>query len=1201
MPTVERHGDFELYTDQVLGRGAMGVVLWGKQVSLDRPVAVKILAPGADTDEQSRTRFQREARITAMLDPSCSIVAVYGAWQAEGRYHLAMEYVDGASLKDLLHASGRPPLGATLEIVHRVSVALKEAHGKNVLHRDLKPGNIMLTRSGGVKVVDFGIGKILGAKTALTVSGIVGTPYYMSPEQAKGQAVDGRTDIYSLGCILFELITGRPPFLGDSPMSVLYACTHEPLTPPRSLQPDIPEEVEAIAVKCLEKDPAARYQTAAELEAHLAQLKVKTPVGGGWRTGEPDGTATPGTTLVAWVKSAQSTRPLEKTLVVRSDTDRREDRVPVFDTDAPAASSAPRPATIVTPAPAPAMHPASTPGTATPATATPATTTPPALPPTASRLPLVLAAAALVLAGVAAAALMIRRSEPPIPSPSPPPAPVVVQSNTAEVEAARKRLEEERLAAERQTKELRAEQDKSARQAAEQKRLADEAAARLLRETEARKQYMADADTLWTDAQKDRDGKNAEAAKQKLEQLVQRYPGSPRAVEARAIIPTLERKGLRLESAPAGASVLVNGKPHETRTPVLLEKQPAGDYEVVFSLPGYAEQRQKASHRLGEDTIVRVTLKRLTGSLRVKVSPAGPARVSLLGGKDEAPVPPQTAAADGVAQIAEVPVGPYTLRVERDGCDTDESPVEVKAGAPLEIARTLREIPAEILVTSDPPGGTVYLDGREKGQTPLTLKEIVPGRYRLRITHAAAFDHEEELVLKGKVNTAREILLAPRGRVILEAHPAGSTVRLEGVTPGLTAAPEQALDKGPLALPVKPGRYAVTFRHPQAGVCPVDITVAAGEEKKVFADLWEAAGRDLELTRDRAGAIAAYEKSRNPERARAMRDEQQRLEQLARQEQEQRLRQEQEQKARMEQDQKSRQEQTLAALKRDGETALKAGRFEEAEKKLAEVVRARSDDAEAAAALAFVRSIPEGMIYLARNAQGCDELINPKDKSVMVLVPGGEFTMGAEDGRNDEKPVRRIHVDAFLMDKTEVTWGQFLAYCKAASLTPPPEPAWGIQHDGPVVLETWDEAKAYCAWAGKRLPTEAEWEKAARGTDGRKWPWGNAWDPQKANTNLLELDKAVPCGSYPAGVSPYGLLDMAGNVCEWCEDWWADTYDAKADPRNPRGPAAGRVRAIRGGSWHGAEDLARCAARFKKAPTARDRIIGFRGVRDLRR
>jgi formylglycine-generating enzyme required for sulfatase activity len=294
-------------------------------------------------------------------------------------------------------------------------------------------------------------------------------------------------------------------------------------------------------------------------------------------------------------------------------------------------------------------------------------------------------------------------------------------------------------------------------------------------------------------------------------------------------------------------------------------------------------------------------------------------------------------------------------------------------------------------------------------------------------------------------------------------------------------------------------------------------------------------------------------------------------------------------------------EQKIAALKRDGESAMKAGRLEEAAAKLGDYLRAKPGDADAAAWLAFVKSIPDGMMYVGRNAQGCEECINRKDESVMVLIPAGEFTMGATDGERDEKPVRRIQIDAFLMDKTEVSWGQFKAYAQATGRPLPAAPSWGIQDDNPVVLATWEEAKAYCEWAGKRLPTEAEWEKAARGTDARKWPWGNTWDPKKANTNLLDLSRTVPRGSYPDGMSPWGLLDMAGNACEWCEDWWSEPYDEKADPRNPKGPASGRLRVIRGGSWHGAENLARCSARFKKAPAARDRIIGFRGARDLRR
>ncbi len=898
-------------------------------------------------------------------------------------------------------------------------------------------------------------------------------------------------------------------------------------------------------------------------------------MGGDWKTGEPHDDSTPGTTLVSWVRSAQTSQPLEKTLIVGTDTDRRE-RTPVFETDARSATPsrastppapAPPPVTPVPPAPPPV--PAATPS----ATGT----TPPA--PAAERksgvLVFLLAGAGLALAGAGAAVLLLRQKEPSVPPPS-----VVVQTDDAALEAIRKRLEEEKTAADRKTQELLAEKRRADEAEAERRKLEAAEADRQKQAAEVKAKRQSAATALWDAALADRQAKRFEDAKQKLEEILKTYPDATQAAEARQMIPSLVRKGLRLESDPAGATVTLNGKPCATPTPVFLEDQPEGTYEIAFSRPGYAEARQKTAHRAGEDTIVRVALKPLRGVLVVRTGVAG-ARVILREASGN-PLRTETAATDGVVRLGELPVGAYTLRVEGDRHLPLERPVDVKPETAVDVPLTLQELPADVGVTSDPPAGTVYLDGQEKGKTPLRLSQVPPGRHVLKVTHPESFDHEEQLVLRGQSNPPVEVRLQPRGRLLISAHPAeGTTVRVDGLGPDRVGVAERSLDGSELTLPVKPGRYAVVFKHAEAGTKSVETGVKAGEGVKVSADLWAAKGQELEVRGDTAGAIAAYEKSRAPSLAQTIKD---------------RIRQQHEER----QQQQQEMERKALGLKQDGEAALKAGRLPEAEAKLAEYCRAKPDDAEAAGWLAFVRGIPEGMTFTGRNAQGFEECLNRKDESTMVLIPAGEFIMGANDGERDEKPMRRVYLDAYLMDKLEISWGQFKAFCKEVSRPLPSAPAWGIQDDHPVVLETWDDAKAYCAWAGKRLPTEAEWEKGARGTDGRKYPWGNAWDPQKANTKRLDLDKTVPRGSYPPGASPWGLLDMAGNACEWCEDWF-EPYSVQAELRNPKGPETGRYRVLRGGSWHETEDFARCSARFKKAPTAHDRIITFRGVRDLRK
>ena len=233
------------------------------------------------------------------------------------------------------------------------------------------------------------------------------------------------------------------------------------------------------------------------------------------------------------------------------------------------------------------------------------------------------------------------------------------------------------------------------------------------------------------------------------------------------------------------------------------------------------------------------------------------------------------------------------------------------------------------------------------------------------------------------------------------------------------------------------------------------------------------------------------------------------------------------------------------------------------------------------------------------------ERIWEKDSSVMVYVPAGEFLMGSKeddrDANNDEYPQHTIYVSEFWIDKTEVTNEQY-GRCVAAGA------CWASEYadnklfggaDQPVVGVSWYDAKNYCEWAGKRLPTEAEWEKAARGMDGRKYPWGNSFDGSKGNFSHADdgYRFTAPVGSYPEGASPYGALDMAGNVWEWCQDWYDEDYYASSPQHDPQGPSSGDDRVARGGSESGHVSHVRAADRFFRAgPDYRRISLGFRCV-----
>ncbi len=238
---------------------------------------------------------------------------------------------------------------------------------------------------------------------------------------------------------------------------------------------------------------------------------------------------------------------------------------------------------------------------------------------------------------------------------------------------------------------------------------------------------------------------------------------------------------------------------------------------------------------------------------------------------------------------------------------------------------------------------------------------------------------------------------------------------------------------------------------------------------------------------------------------------------------------------------------------------------------------------------------PYGLAPLGKNAEGHEEYQRASDGAVVVKIPAGEFLMGTRE--TERNPLEhQMYVSEFLMDKTGVTWGQYKRFAAATGTPLPPEPYWGIHDDHPVVFVTWEEARDYCEWSGGRLPTEAEREKAARGTDERMYPWGNEPpDPERAvHRRSWGLKATDPVGSHPRGASPYGLLDMGGNVWEWCADWYDEAYYEVSPPRDPTGPATGIAHVVRGGSWDSRPDVLSCSCRSFGHRGYREGDFGFR-------
>jgi len=298
-----------------LAQGGMAEVYLARDQLLSRPVALKALFPEYAREPSFVERFRREAQAAANLNHP-NIVAIYDWGQEGGTYFIVMEYVEGRSLRDLIRSEGPLDPNEASEITAEIASALAFAHKSGVVHRDVKPGNVLLTRGGLVKVTDFGIARA-GTSDGLTQTGsVMGTATYFSPEQAQGLPVDGRSDVYSLGIVLYEMVTGVCPFTGDSPVSVAYKHVREPPVAPTERNPEVPPDLEQIILTALAKDPEERYQTADDMRADLLRFRRGRPLA-----------AAPITALVAEVPtSAVSATKAEGAYAATMATPRVDDR-----------------------------------------------------------------------------------------------------------------------------------------------------------------------------------------------------------------------------------------------------------------------------------------------------------------------------------------------------------------------------------------------------------------------------------------------------------------------------------------------------------------------------------------------------------------------------------------------------------------------------------------------------------------------------------------------------------------------------------------------------------------------------------------------------------------------------------------------------------------------------------------------------------
>jgi serine/threonine-protein kinase len=280
--TTPQHLSDRYELGEILGFGGMSEVHLARDVRLHRDVAVKVLRADLARDPSFYLRFRREAQNAAALNHP-SIVAVYDTGEAETPTgplpYIVMEYVDGVTLRDIVHTDGPLPPRRAIEIIADACQALNFSHQNGIIHRDVKPANIMISHTNAVKVMDFGIARAIAdsGNSVTQTAAVIGTAQYLSPEQARGDSVDARSDVYSLGCVLYEILTGEPPFTGDSPVAVAYQHVREDPIPPSHRHEGISADLDAVVLKALAKNPDNRYQTAAEMRADLVRVHNGEP------------------------------------------------------------------------------------------------------------------------------------------------------------------------------------------------------------------------------------------------------------------------------------------------------------------------------------------------------------------------------------------------------------------------------------------------------------------------------------------------------------------------------------------------------------------------------------------------------------------------------------------------------------------------------------------------------------------------------------------------------------------------------------------------------------------------------------------------------------------------------------------------------------------------------------------------------------
>ena len=526
------------------------------------------------------------------------------------------------------------------------------------------------------------------------------------------------------------------------------------------------------------------------------------------------------------------------------------------------------------------------------------------------------------------------------------------------------------------------------------------------------------------------------------------------------------------------------------------------------------------------------------GSLRVTSDPPG-ARV-LVGGD----------AIDGKTPLTvqRLHPGEITVLISLDGFGDVTQTVKILPGEQATMTATLPVLQGAMVVKSTPPGATVILDGAERGVTTADGLKIIGlpiGEHSLKMTLTDYRDEARQVLVTNHGNNEIAVnLTGVPGKVTISTTPNGATVLLDGQESG----------KSLLMLrDVVPGQHEARVSLPGYASAAKEFILPPNGAQLVSFELVPLEKAQLEVTSDPPGATVY-----------------------------------------------------INDVARGGNTpvVINLAEIGEVEKEIK--VEARLPGFQSVAKTVTIKAGDQRncKFQLTKGPQPGQIMLNPKDGAEMIFIPAGVFLMGStemtENAVDDEKPQHSVYLDGFFVYKNLVTIAQYRKFCQATGRELNNYYYKKADDDHPMMNVSWEEANVYAVWAGASLPTEAQWEKAARGADGRIYPWGNNWDAGKC---WFRKDQTMPVGSFPAGASPYGALDMVGNVWQWCTDWYDENYYPQSPKMNPFGPVNGLNRVLRGGSGGNLDFVdnvaCRCAFRYHNGHGLGGKYVGFRCVSTL--